>query len=57
MGWFSRNRRPFAKAFLERLDRIEAAVESLVDPKTPKPPRLINSYNKMNDSDLPDNRN
>jgi hypothetical protein len=34
MGWFSRNRRPFSKAFLERLDRIEAAVESLVEPET-----------------------
>lgn len=34
MGWFSRNRRPFSKAFLERLDRIEAAVESLVEPES-----------------------
>ncbi len=34
MGWFSSNRRPFSQAFLERLDRIEAAVESLVEPET-----------------------
>jgi hypothetical protein len=34
MGWFSSNRRPFSQAFLDRLDRIEAAVESLVEPET-----------------------
>ena len=41
MGWFSRNRRPLSRAFLSRLDEIEAAVVSLMDrgedPAPPKP--------------------
>jgi hypothetical protein len=30
MGWFSRHRRPFSRAFFDRLDRIESAVTALL---------------------------
>jgi len=30
MGWFSRHRRPFSRAFFDRLDRIESAVTAML---------------------------
>ena len=40
MGWFSTNRRPFSRRFLERLDRIEAAVTALLGEEPPGPPAI-----------------
>lgn len=40
MGWFSTNRRPFSRRFLERLDRIEAAVTALLGEGPPEPPPI-----------------
>ena len=43
MGWFSRHRRPFSKAFFNRLDQIESAVTALLsDPAQEMPaPEVI----------------